>query len=96
MPMDASLSADLVRHAVRKTFAELGLSDADLAAMEESLLVKEGRFLARTYAAGQCRAMWLIDVRLIQFYSPQGEMLRTIDLVAQDLAQHAQDARQAA
>jgi hypothetical protein len=77
--MEAPTTED-VRLAVRKAFAELGLDSASLAALEESLLVSDGRYLARTYAAGSFRAMWMIDVRLVQFYGPKGELLHTLDL----------------
>jgi hypothetical protein len=73
-------ATDLVRQEVRNAFANLGLSASSVAAMEEWCLVSGGRLTARTYVAGQLRAMWLIDARLIQVYGPQGEMLRTIDL----------------
>jgi len=78
--MDGISSTDQVRELVTKNFAEQGLRQDALAAMEESLLVNDGRYWARTYRAGGCMAMWLVDVRLVQFYGPQGEMLRTIDL----------------
>jgi hypothetical protein len=81
--MEALPTPDAVRKTVYKVFSELGLSHTVLAGAEESLLVSDGRYHARTYQAGDYMAMWMIDVRLIQFYGPNGEMLRTIDLAQQ-------------
>jgi hypothetical protein len=89
--MDVPTTPPNVHQAVRQTFAELGLDQIALAGMEESLLVRDGRYCARTYAAGGLFAMWMIDVRLVQFYGPGGQMLRTIDL-----AQDPQKVRRAA
>jgi hypothetical protein len=80
-----------VRQAVQSTFSQLGASSAELAGMSEWLLVQEGRYFGRTYSAGPLTAMWLADVNLVQFYGPDGEMLRTLEV-----CQQPQTSRQAA
>ena len=78
-----------IKRVVRTAFSELGLTGSELANLDESLLVQDGRYFGRSYLAGKYMAMWMIDVHLIQFYGPEGEMLRTIDLAANKQRRHA-------
>ena len=50
-------------------------------ALKETILIDDGRYVARTYRAGGLMAMWLIDVGIVQFYDEDGNMLRTINLL---------------
>ena len=78
--MAYSPTADQVRQLVRKVLAQLGATPQELAALEEHLLVEQGRCRARSYRTPRLWATWLLDVELIQFYDQQGRMLRTISL----------------
>lgn len=80
---------DEIRRVVWTAFSELGLTGSELANLDESLLVQDGRCFGRSYLAGKHMAMWMSDVNLIQFYGPEGEMLQTIDLVAKKQRRHA-------
>ncbi len=70
-----------VRQLVRRTFRHLGLSETSLEELHETILFQDGRYLARSYRAGQLMAMWLVEVGILQFYDQEGRMLRTINLL---------------
>ncbi|MCS7305585.1 MAG: hypothetical protein NZ602_10820 [Thermoguttaceae bacterium] len=70
-----------VREIVEHTFQLLGLSEGELEELTETILLQEGRYLARSYRAGNLMAMWLVEVGILQFYDDQGRMLRTINLL---------------
>jgi len=48
--------------------------------LDETILIDEGRYSARSYKALGHMAMWLIDVGIVQFYDDEGNMLRTVNL----------------
>jgi len=70
-----------VRQIVERTFRLLGLSEERLEELKETILLQEGRYLARSYRAADFMAMWLVEVGIVQFYDTQGRMLRTINLL---------------
>ena len=43
----------------------------------------------RTYRAGDYFAMWLVEIGLLQFYDPYGNMLRTVNLFEENTPQRA-------
>jgi hypothetical protein len=59
----------------------LGATAQSPSELRETLLIDEGRCAARSYVAGDLMAMWLPDVKTLQFYDAQGNMLRTVSLV---------------
>ena len=48
--------------------------------IDETILIDQGRYVARSYRMGKYLAMWLVEVGIVQFYDDQGEMLATINL----------------
>lgn len=76
----AAFSEDAVRTLALEGFARIGVAPSDIDCFEEEILIRDGRQMARTYRAGECAAMWLIPVNLLQFYHRDGEMLLTVDL----------------
>lgn len=70
-----------VRQRVVQTFEILGLSDDAVAEPDETILIRDGKCMARSYRADGLMAMWLIEVGIVQFYSADGDMLRTINLL---------------
>ncbi|MEN6449788.1 MAG: hypothetical protein ABFC96_04775 [Thermoguttaceae bacterium] len=48
--------------------------------LDETIVIDEGRYSARTYRADGCMAMWLVDIGIVQFYDAEGNMLRTVNL----------------
>lgn len=69
-----------VRQLVERTFLRLGLSEQTLESLAETILLREGRYLARSYRVANFMAMWLVEVGILQFYDGQGRMLCTINL----------------
>jgi hypothetical protein len=69
-----------VRRLVLQALRELGAPVPCLANLEETILLDDGQYTARSYRAGDLTAMWLIEVGLVQFYDADGNMLRTINL----------------
>jgi hypothetical protein len=70
-----------VRQFVIQTFGVLGASDESLEDLDESILIQEGRYMARSYRTDGLMAMWLVDVGIVQFYDADGAMVRTINLL---------------
>ena len=48
--------------------------------MAETILIDEGRYVARSYRIDGFLAMWLVPVGIVQFYDIHGGMLLTINL----------------
>jgi hypothetical protein len=49
--------------------------------LEETILVDQGRCVARSYRADDYLAMWLMEVGIVQFYNAEGDMLLTVNLL---------------
>ena len=88
--MTVSHSPQQIKQIVSRTFEELGVktgsekiggekigTEPDL---NETLLLHDGHYVARSYRAGELMAMWFVDNGFIQFYDAEGNMLRTIHL----------------
>jgi hypothetical protein len=84
--MSGEIHPETIRQLVTRTFQELGVGDQDLLHMSDTILVREGFYCGRSYRAGGLMAMWMAG--LIQFYGPQGEMLRTILLAPEPQVQN--------
>jgi hypothetical protein len=48
--------------------------------VEETIIVTEGRYVARSYRLNSIAAMWLIDVGIVQFYDADSNLLRVVNL----------------
>jgi hypothetical protein len=46
----------------------------------ETILIDEGRYVARSYRTDGYLAMWLVALGILQFYDEKGRMLATINL----------------
>ena len=68
----------------RRAAAAVEAEDIDpaLAEIDESILIDEGRYVARSYRTPGYMAMWLVAAGILQFYDEEGRMLATIDLFA--------------
>ncbi len=77
--MRLSPPPEVVRELVAKAFDDFGVADPD--SLKETILIDDGRYVARSYRTPGFLAMWLISVGLVQFYDEQGNMLRTINLL---------------
>jgi hypothetical protein len=69
-----------VRRIVVQTFLELDADEDALTDLEETLMIDDGRYIARNYSSGNLFAMWLVEVGIVQFYDTEGNMLRTVNL----------------
>jgi hypothetical protein len=61
-------------------FDEIDEIDPALPEIDESILIDEGRYVARSYRTQGYMAMWLVAVGIVQFYDEEGQMLATINL----------------
>ena len=52
----------------------------DSCEIDETILVDQGRYEARTYRTQGYMAMWLVAAGIVQFYDDRGRMLATINL----------------
>ena len=48
--------------------------------LDETILIDDGRYSARTYKVDGYMAMWLLEIGIVQFYDADGNMLRTVNL----------------
>jgi hypothetical protein len=69
-----------VRRIVAKTFESLGAVVSDSRDLDETIIVSDGKYVARSYRVDQLTAMWLIEHGIVQFYDSDGTMLRTVNL----------------
>ena len=78
--MTVTPQADEVRLLVARTFGEFGTEVGNILDLNETLLIKNGQYVARSYRSGGLMAMWMIQAGIIQFYDRNGVMLRTVNL----------------
>jgi len=64
-------------------FERFGATPQCLFDLEEKILVDRGKYVARSYRVERLMAMWLIDIGIVQFYDAEGNMLATINLLAE-------------
>ena len=69
-----------VRRIVVKTFESLGAVVSDSGDLDETIIVSDGKYVARSYRVDQLLAMWLFEHGIVQFYDSNGTMLRTVNL----------------
>ena len=55
-------------------------SQADTKEIDETILIDQGRYVARSYRTSGYMAMWLVAAGIVQFYDDRGRMLATINL----------------
>ncbi len=48
--------------------------------IDETILIDQGRYVARSYRTQGYLAMWLVPVGIVQFYDELGTMLTTVNL----------------
>ena len=69
-----------VRRVVVRTFGSLGAVVSDSRDLDETIIVSDGKHVARSYRVDQLWAMWLFEHGMVQFYDSDGTMLRTVNL----------------
>ena len=70
-----------VRELVLRTFQDFGAPIFSSLDLDETILVDDGRYAARTYKADGYMAMWLLQIGIVQFYDAEGSMLLTVNLL---------------
>ena len=70
-----------VRELVLRTFQRFGVDVFSSLEIDETILVDDGRYAARTYTADGHMAMWLVSIGILQFYDTDGDMLLTVNLL---------------
>ncbi len=70
-----------VREVVERVMESLGVDVYALEGLDETILIEEGRYMARSYRVDGMMAMWLVEIGIVQFYDAEGGMLRTINLL---------------
>ncbi len=69
---------DSVRDMVIRTFRGCGASDAEIAGMQDTHLIRDGHYCGRSFRTGQLMAMWIGS--FVQFYDSEGELIGSITL----------------
>jgi hypothetical protein len=75
--MDRS-QTNTVRDMVIRTFRGYGASEADIAGLQDTLLIRDGHYCGRSFRTPSLMAMWLGG--FVQFYDADGEMLGAVTL----------------
>ena len=70
-----------VRELVVRTFQALDIDIGGPWTLDETILLDDGRYSARTYKVCGHMAMWLVEIGILQFYDGAGNMLRTLNLL---------------
>ena len=70
-----------VRELVLRTFQDFGVPIFSSLDLDETILIDDGRYAARTYKADDYMAMWLLQIGIVQFYDAEGNMLLTVNLL---------------
>lgn len=76
-----------VRELVARTFQDLDVTLDGALDLDETILIDDGRYAARTYRTGGYMAMWLVEIGIVQFYDADGHMLCTVNL-SEELEPH--------
>ena len=70
-----------VRRLILQIFSELGAALPTLFDLEETILIDDGKYTARSYQVQDYMAMWLVPVGIVQIYDAEGNMLATVNLL---------------
>jgi hypothetical protein len=70
-----------VRELVWRTFQSFDVDVFSPFELDETILLDDGRYAARTYTVDGCMAMWLVEIGIVQFYDAEGNMLLTVNLL---------------
>jgi hypothetical protein len=71
---------DEVRQLVTQVLEDLGAESMAWSDVDETILIDQGRYVARSYRTDGYLAMWLVEVGIVQFYNAEGDMLKTVNL----------------
>jgi hypothetical protein len=85
--MTAVPQPENVRQLVVRAFEEFGARPRTPWDLKETILIDQGKCMARSYRLYGYMAMWLVDTGILQFYDAEGNMLRTVNLFEQLLPQ---------
>ena len=70
-----------VRELVVRTFEYFDVEVGSPWDLDETILIDDGRYSARTYKIDGYMAMWLVGIGIVQFYDAEGNMLLTVNLM---------------
>ena len=70
-----------VRELVLRTLEDFGVQVFSPMDLDETILIDEGRYSARTYKVDGYMAMWLLEIGVVQFYDAEGNMLLTVNML---------------
>ncbi len=78
---------DSVREMVVRMFRGYGATDAEIAGMQDTLLIRDGCYCGRSFRTTQWMAMWMGS--FVQFYDAEGELLGAISVSGEPRRQKA-------
>jgi hypothetical protein len=65
---------------VIEVLEQLGAPVPSLFRLEETVVIDDGRYAARSYRVDGYLATWLVEVGVVQFYDDDGNLLATLNL----------------
>ena len=78
--MAATRDARTVKKLVVDQLVALGANVAELAALEEMILIQQGSYRGRSYRTPRLFAMWMVEADMVQFYAEDGTPLTNLSL----------------
>jgi hypothetical protein len=69
-----------MRELVAQVFESYDVEIRSLSDLDETILIDDGRYAARSYKVDGYMAMWLVEIGVLQFYDEEGNMLQTVNL----------------
>lgn len=74
--MNASSHPEIVRRLVQAFLAEHGVAAGEQRRMVDTLLLRDGKYVGRSFRCGGFLAMWMIEAGVVTFYDDAGEILQ--------------------
>ncbi len=87
--MNAAALPEDVSQLVAKTFRQFGARLHGSSDLEETILIRDGQYVARTYRAEGLMAMWFVKQGIVQFYGTSGDLLQMVRLLERTELQRA-------
>jgi hypothetical protein len=87
--MDQRVQLEDVRRVVVRTLSEMGAEEVDESLVRETTLYSDHAQPGRRFQYDDLRAVWFPDREMVEFFSADGEFLRTVAIPQNPLAAQA-------
>lgn len=74
------IPAEAVRRLVDDVLRERGVDAPEQERLLDTILLRDGKYVGRSFRCGGILAMWMIEPGLVTFYDEAGELLRVVSV----------------